>query len=77
MDGIASERVRQLLGNVQLQFGFCAGVSPEARLPIMEPVPSVTSELGAIAAGPRRGAAYDAINAEVRRMLVWHFAARN
>lgn len=46
------------------RFGFRAGVSPEAWPAITEPTPSVTFDLGVIEDGPRRGAAYDAINAE-------------
>ena len=53
------------------RFGFRAGVSPDAWPAIREPAPSVTFDLGVIADGPRRGAAYDAINAEALRAFVW------
>jgi hypothetical protein len=53
------------------RFGFRAGVSPEAWPAIREPLPSVTFDLGVIADGPQRGAAYDAINAEALRAFVW------
>jgi hypothetical protein len=53
------------------RFGFRAGVSPEAWPAITEPVPSVTLDLSVIDDGPRRGAAYDAINAEALRAFVW------
>lgn len=53
------------------RFGFRAGVSPDAWPAIKEPVPSVTFDLGVIADGPQRGAAYDAINAEALRAFVW------
>ncbi len=51
--------------------GFRAGVSPDARPAITEPVPSVTFDLSVIPDGPQRGAAYDAINAEALRAFVW------
>jgi hypothetical protein len=53
------------------RFEFRAGVSPDAWPAIREPVPSLTFDLSVIADGPRRGAAYDAINAEALRAFVW------
>lgn len=52
-------------------FRFRAGVSPEAWPAIAEPIPSVTFDLSGIEDGPRRGAAYDAVNAEALRAFVW------
>ena len=53
------------------RYGFRAGVSPDGWPAISEPVPSVTFDMGVIVDGPRRGAAYDAINAEALRAFVW------
>lgn len=44
---------------------------PEAWPASREPRPSLTLDLSAIADGPRRGSAYDAINAEALRCFVW------
>jgi hypothetical protein len=53
------------------QFEFRAGVSPDVWPAIKETTPSVTFDLSVIEDGPRRGAAYDAINAETLRAFVW------
>jgi hypothetical protein len=53
------------------RFGFRAGVSPQTWPAIREPIPSVTFDLSVIGDGPRRGAAYDAINVEALRAFVW------
>lgn len=53
------------------RYGFRAGVSSETWPGIKEPAPSVTFDLRVIEDGPRRGAAYDAINAEALRAFVW------
>jgi hypothetical protein len=53
------------------QFHFRASTTPDGWPGIREPVASVTFDLSAIADGPRRGAAYDAVNAEALRAFVW------
>jgi hypothetical protein len=55
-------------------FGFRVGMSPEAWPGIREPTPSLTFDLSVIPDGPRRGAAYDVINAEALRCFVWAMA---
>ena len=52
-------------------YGFRAGTSAEAWPAIAEPTPSLTFDLSVIPDGARRGAAYDAINAEALRAFVW------
>lgn len=51
--------------------GFRADTSPGGWPAIREPEPSVTFDLSVIEDGPRRGSAYDAINAEALRCFVW------
>src|SRR3977135_2838312 len=53
------------------RFGFRASTTPDGWPAIEEPTPSVTFDLGQIPHGARRGAAYDAINAEALRAFVW------
>lgn len=53
------------------RFAFRASTDPEKWPAIDEPAPSITFDLSVIADGPRRGAAYDAINAEALRCFVW------
>ena len=53
------------------RFGFRAGVDPSSWPAITEPTPSLTFDLSVIPDGPRRGAAFDAINADVLRAFVW------
>jgi len=55
-------------------FGFRAGTTADAWPAIREPAPSVTFDLSVIPYGPKRGAAYDAINAEALRCFVWALA---
>jgi hypothetical protein len=59
------------------RFGFRAGVDPESWPAIREPSPSVTFDLSVIPDGARRGAAYDAINAEALRAFVWAIPDRH
>jgi Protein of unknown function (DUF2716) len=71
MDRAGSSRVRRVLGDPQLPFrlpcrGLARGLARDQRA-----APSVTFDLGVIADGPQRGAAYDAINAEALRAFVW------
>jgi hypothetical protein len=63
-----SDRAWQRL---EARFGFRASVTPDGWPAIHEPVPSLTFDLSAIDDGARRGAAYDAINAEALRAFVW------
>ncbi len=52
-------------------FDFRANTSPEGWPAVKEPADSVTYDLSVIPDGPKRGAAYDAINAEALRAFVW------
>jgi hypothetical protein len=52
-------------------FGFRAGVEPTTWPAIREPSPSITFDLSVIPEGAKRGAAYDAVNAEALRAFVW------
>lgn len=53
------------------RFSFRPGVDPKTWPALREPTPSVTFDLSVIPDGPRRGAAYDAINSEALRAFVW------
>lgn len=53
------------------EFEFRAGTTSKGWPAIREPHPSVTFDLSVIPDGPRRGSAYDAINAEGLRAFVW------
>lgn len=59
------------------RFGFRAGVDPDTWPAIREPRPSVTFDLSVISDGAKRGAAYDAINAEALRAFVWAIPDRS
>jgi hypothetical protein len=52
-------------------YGFRASTAADRWPAIHEPAPSITFDLSVIDDGPRRGAAYDAINAEALRCFVW------
>lgn len=56
------------------KFGFRPGTDPASWPAIAEPEPSVTFDLSIISDGARRGAAYDAINAEALRAFLWSLA---
>lgn len=53
------------------RYGFRASTTPDGWPAITEPPDSLTLDLSVIEDGPRRGAAYDALNAEALRSFVW------
>lgn len=53
------------------RYGFRASTKPERWPAINEPPDSLTLDLSCIGEGPRRAAAYDAVNAEALRCFVW------
>ncbi len=61
---------KQAWAAFEARFGFRASTRSEGWPAIAEPTPSVTFDLSGIADGPRRGSAYDAINAEALRCFV-------
>lgn len=52
------------------RFTFRASTTLEGWPAIREPTPSVTFDLSAVPDGPRRGAAYDSVNAEALRAFL-------
>lgn len=53
------------------RYRFRASTRPEGWPAIDDPTPSLTFDLTAVDDGPRRAAAYDAINAEALRCFIW------
>jgi hypothetical protein len=70
---LSGEDYTRLWRRFDATYGFRAGVDPDTWPAIREPAPSVTFDLSGIQDGAKRGAAYDAINAEALRCFVWAF----
>lgn len=68
---LSRDEYDEVWSRFERRFGFRAGVDPTSWPAIREPTPSVTFDLAVIPDGPKRGAAYDAINAEALRAFVW------